>query len=300
MVPILRAAVLLITAGLAILVVLYLAAPAGGTQSFNPTLEITSISDQAPGANADITFGTALPAGDHILGSYGLEIPPDNLVIANGRNVNDDSVTAVGTMVVDEGCDGDIDNYGSFSLLDQDVSGPDAPVAEWLGTITDFGDTDPNTVWTLRLVVDGSLTEGFSIAGAMTNAIGVNFCTPQSFTITFCGLANPDPSATVCGSSSDPVVMTNPASPGTYTVDSSIISEGGAQFAFPSASVCIGTSCPPLAPMPTPEATAPAGNLTDGGGGEPWLILIGGPILAFVVAGYGVYWLMRRKRGSRG
>ena len=301
MVPRRRSAVLLITAGLAALTVLYIALPAGAhPEGFNPTLEIPAISNQAAGANADITYRTALPAGDHILGSYGLETPPDNLKIAKGANVNDDSVTAVGTMVVDEGCDGDIDSYGPFSLHSQAASGPGAPVAEWSGTITDFGDGDPNTFWTLRLVADGSLTDGFTIDGVMTNALGVNLCTPQTFTITFCGRANPDSSATTCGSGSDPVVMTNPDSPGSYNWTANLLDETAVHSAQPSASVCIGISCPTLAPTPTADATVTAGNQTDSGDGEPWLILIGGPILAFVVAGYGAYWLVRRRRGSRG
>ncbi len=68
-------AVSFVIAGLVGLTVLYIASPAGGTQPFNPTFEITAISSQAPGAQADITFRTTLPAGDHALGNWSLDLP---------------------------------------------------------------------------------------------------------------------------------------------------------------------------------------------------------------------------------
>ena len=232
-----RSFAVLLTSGLVVLAITYIASPAGASKPINPNLQITAISDQTPGANADITFRTTVPAGNHTLGTYGLAtlaVPdeaPDGWTIAKGKFVTDESVTAVGTMDVTLDLDGDCDagapgipqNYGPFSLLDQGFSG-NSPVAKWSGTIT--SSTAPGGgPWTLTLTVNGSLAEGFTIDGFTTNFLlptGATFCTPQTFTLTICGLANeppmggwPGPPPTVCGA--DDVVMTNPTIPGTYT-----------------------------------------------------------------------------------
>src|SRR3990170_8790107 len=92
-------AVLLISAACLALAVMYVAGPigahVGGT--FNPTLQITAISSTTPGANANITFRTALPAGDHILGTWSV-FAPATWGIANHSMQLDGDVTAVGTM----------------------------------------------------------------------------------------------------------------------------------------------------------------------------------------------------------
>ncbi len=215
---------LMIIAGLAELSVLYLSAPASGSQPFNPTLENTAISDQTPGANANITFRTALPAGDHVLGSYGLIFPPNSFDFEGDKRVADNHVTAVGTMDVTLDMDGNCSTpgtpqaHGPFPLVDMDAgSGQGAPLAKWFGTIADFT-SQGGGPWTVTLTVDGSLTDGFIIDGAMILAVlppGATLCTPQIFTLTICGKANPTSTATVCGSGADEVGLTNPASDGT-------------------------------------------------------------------------------------
>src|SRR3990172_7895326 len=103
-------AVLLISATFLALAVLYIAGPTGADQPFNPTLELVSISNSAPSANADITFRTQLSAGSDVLALYAL-FPPDNSWnIAGDKKVTDGRVTAVGTMVVDVDCNGSVES----------------------------------------------------------------------------------------------------------------------------------------------------------------------------------------------
>ena len=234
-----------VIAAFAALAAFYIASPTEATLTWDPTLENTAVSSRTPGANADITFKTDILAVTHLLGSYGLELPANSWDIASDGGVPNGQVTAVGTMAVDKDCNGSVETYGPFSLADQDAgTGGSAPHAIWSGTITDFGDGNPSTFWTLQLIVDGDFSpNGFSIDGIMTDAFGVSLCTPQTFTITFCGRANPNGAATVCGSGADPVVMTNPASPEVYTWTGSLLDETTAHQALPKAPVCIGTSC---------------------------------------------------------
>ena len=49
---------------------------------YNPIFELTGISSTAPSANANITFRTTLPAGNGIVGTYGLEIPDNSWNVA--------------------------------------------------------------------------------------------------------------------------------------------------------------------------------------------------------------------------
>ncbi len=273
---------------------LYIATPISADhQPFHPALQVTAISDQAPGANADISFVTS--EDDEIVVLWTLDSPPNSWDIAGDSDVPDGGVTAVGTMAVDEGCNGSVETYGPFNLRDQATDGDSA--AQWDGDITD------EFAWSLSLVVDGSQEEGFSIEGVMTDAVGVDLCAPQTFTITFCGRVNPDPSATVCGSS-DPVIMTNPAAADTYAWEGSFTDLSGA-FGESSASVCVGASCPtPMPFVPTAAATAAGGDATDEGGSDDETILIGavigGAVLALAVVGYGTYRLVRRRRRSGG
>src|SRR3990170_8377051 len=92
-------AVLLISAACLALAVMYVAVPIGAHLggTFNPTLQITAISSTTPGANADITFRTEVPAGDHILGNWTLYAPA-GWGIANHSQQLTGQVTAVGTM----------------------------------------------------------------------------------------------------------------------------------------------------------------------------------------------------------
>ncbi len=135
---------LTIIAGLAVVAMIYVASPIGASPTFDPTLDIIAISDQAPGANADITLRTSLPAGHDIVAGYGLELDLNTWSFARDRDVDDDSVTAVGTMDVTLDLDGDCnaggpgtpENYGPFNLRDADTgTGPNTDDAKWTGTI---------------------------------------------------------------------------------------------------------------------------------------------------------------------
>ena len=247
------------------LAALLVATRAGATMPYDPIFEFTAISSDATGANADITFRTSLPAGNHILGTYGLEVPDNSWNIAGHSNQLDGKVTVVGTMTVNldpdgncnDGDSGSAQNYGPFPLLDQNPGGG-GPYAMWGGRITDFGDGNPNTYWDLALTVE-QLGTGYTIDGFVTSVIlpaGNAACTPQVLTLTMCGRANPTPTATVCGSGNDTVVMTNPAAAGCYLWRLVTLDESGQHSATRYASVSIGgTAC---TPTPTPTVTSTA------------------------------------------
>jgi Thrombospondin type 3 repeat len=227
---------------------------------YNPLFEFTAISSSAPGANANITFRTELPAGNHLIGSFGLEVPENSWNIAGSSAQLEGNVTAVGTMMVNldpdgncnDGDSGSPQNYGPFRLVETNPSGGGAPYASWgrlpasPPVITDFGDGNPNTYWDLSLDVD-PLGTGFTINGFLTSAItpaGVALCTPQVFTLTMCGRANTAPGATTCGSGSNPVVMTNPAAAGCYSWQLITVADFGLHSASLPAGVPIGgTPC---------------------------------------------------------
>ena len=215
---------------------------------YDPSFEFTAISSSAIGANADITFRTSLLAGNHVLGTYGLEVPDNSWTVAGHSNPLGGKVTVVGIMTVnidpDGNCnDGDIGSPQTytFPLLDQDP-GSGGPYAMWGGRITDFGDGNPNTYWDFSLTVE-QLGTGFTIDGFVTSAIlpaGTAACTPQVLTLTICGRANPTPTATACGSGNDTVVMTNPAAAGCYPWRLVTVDESGQHSANPQAPVSIG------------------------------------------------------------
>jgi len=254
---------MIVSGALLALALLYVGSPTGATQPYAPTLEFVSISNSAPSANADITFRTSLPAGHHILGTYGLEVA--SWGIAGHSNQLTGDVTAVATMAInlepDGNCnDGDTgtpQNFGPFPLLDQDP-GPQGPHALWGGVITDFADGNPSTNWTLTFVVEPSL-DGFMLDTLMTDAVlpaGNTLCTPQTVTLTFCGRANPASTATTCGSGSNQVVMTNPSLAACYVWTLVTTDESGQHSANPQVGVPIGAaSCPTPTPSPTPGAT---------------------------------------------
>jgi hypothetical protein len=252
---------LLLTAALLAVAALLAACGSSGapttTTRFNPTLT-AAVSNAATSANADITFAVALPAGNDILGTFGLSPPGNSWSLAGGTAILNDSVTAVGTMAVifkpDGNCTGGvagIPRVYPFSLLAKTATAP--ALAEWDGIITDFGDTDPKTNWTLNLTVSpGQAAGGFAVDAVTTDAVlpaGSTVCTPQTFTITFCGRANPSSTATACGAGA--AVVTNPSTADPYTWTTSLLSEAE-DSAEPSASVCIGPSCA----TPTPSGVA--------------------------------------------
>jgi hypothetical protein len=260
------------------LVGLLVVTSAGASLPYNPVFELTAISSSATSANANITFRTTLPAGNSILGTYGVEIPDNSWNVAGHSNQLSGKVTVVGAMTInldpDGNCaDGDTgspQNY-TFPLLDQDPGGG-GPYAIWGGRMTDFGDANPNTYWDLSFTVE-QLGAGFTIDGFVTSAIlppGNIVCTPQVLTLTFCGRANPTPTATVCGTGSNPIVMTNPTAAGCYAWRLVTTDESGQSSATRDANVSIGgTPCPPTptpTASPTATPTASPGGDTDGDG----------------------------------
>ena len=237
------------TLGVALGLLLGDGAPAVASMPFLPLFEFTAISSSAPGANADITFRTTVPAGHHILGDYNLTTPDDWSIAGHSGQLNG-KVAAIGTLTINldpdgnckDGDSGSPQTYGPFPLLDQ-VSEFDAT---WSGLITDFGDGNPGTNWTLAFDIV-SLNPGYAIAGFLTTAIppaGNAVCTPQVFTLTTCGRANPTATATTCGTGSDPVVMTNPAAAGCHVWPFNSLDDSGYHRANRQAGVPIGgTPC---------------------------------------------------------
>jgi len=257
--------------GLALAAILVVAVRlAGAVVPYNPVFEFAGISNSATSANANITFRTSLPAGNSIIGSYGLEVPDNSWNIAGHSSQLNGKVTVFGTLAInldpDGSCtDGDTgapQNYGPFPLLDVDP-GAQGPYAQWSGTITDFGDGNPATNWTLTLNVE-QLGTGFTIDGFATDAIlplGNTVCTPEILTLTLCGRANPTVTG-ACGSGTNPVVMTNPAAAGCYNWRFVSVDDSGQSSASLQAGVSIGgTPC-----LPTPTPTATPGGDSDGDG----------------------------------
>src|SRR3989454_5953725 len=246
-----RRSVLWVAAGavLTVAAVLVAARLAGATMPYNPLFEMTGISSTAPSANANITFRTTLLAGNGLIGTYGLEIPDNSWTVAGHSNQLNGKVTVFGTLTVNldpdgsctNGTTGSAQNYGPFYLVDVDP-GVQGPYAKWFGTITDFNDGNPSTNWYLTLTVEQLGCSGFSIDAFVTDVIlppGNTICTPEIFTLTFCGRANPTLTA-ACGSGSDPVLLTNPSSAGCYLWRLVTIDESGMHSANPQAGVSIG------------------------------------------------------------
>ena len=250
-----RRSVLWVAAGavLTVAAVLVAARLAGATMPYNPLFEMTGISSTAPTANANITFRTTLPAGNGLIGTYGLEIPDNSWTVAGHSNQLNGKVTVFGTLTVNldpdgsctNGTTGSPQNYGPFYLVDVDP-GLQGPYAKWFGTITDFNDGNPSTNWYLTLTAEPLGVTGYTIDGFVTDVIlppGNTICTPEIFTLTFCGRANPTLTA-ACGSGSDPVLLTNPSSAGCYLWRLVTIDESGMHSANPQAGVSIGgTPC---------------------------------------------------------
>jgi len=113
---------------LTVVAVLLAARLAGAAMPYNPIFEMTGISSTAPSANANITFRTTLPAGNGIVGTYGLEIPDNSWNVAAHSNQLNGKVVAVGSLTINldpdgsctDGDTGTTQNYGPFPLLDVD------------------------------------------------------------------------------------------------------------------------------------------------------------------------------------
>lgn len=260
----------LLVTGAAVLALaaLVIGGPTGASQPYSPTLEFLSISNSAPGANANITFRTSLPAGNHVLGSYILDT---HWGVAGFSQQLKNKVAAIVTMDINldddgncnDGDSGTPQSYGPAPLLYIDPNGGGAFHATWSGIVTDFGDMDPNTKWTITFTIDPAVSPyNFQIPAFMavvTAPAGHTICTPQVFSLTMCGRANPTATATICGSGSDPVVMTNPSAAGCYTWELNSEDESSQHLLVRQTGVSIGgTPCPTPSPTPTTTATPTA------------------------------------------
>jgi len=205
---------------------LALAAPvlAHGSMPFNPTLDVF-VSSPAPSANSNLRLATSLAAGHHALGTWSAFMPAGWDVSADS-DVFDGDVVARGTMSVDTDCDGSIDTYGPFDLVDTPVSGPQVPDAEWTGQITSW--------WNLVITVDHDPGQPFDLSADLANFSQFHtMCAPQTFIVTVLGRSSPH----------NDIVLTNPSSAGAYTWQASFSSWGGEHITNVNDPVCIGNNC---------------------------------------------------------
>src|SRR5439155_400791 len=192
---------------------------------FNPVLDVF-VSSPAPSANSNVRFATSLPAGNPALGTWSLFLPAGWNVSADNA-VSDGDVVARATMAVDTDCNGSIDTYGPFNLVDTPVDpGPDHPVAQWTGQIASW--------WTLVITVDQVTGYPYDVSADLTNFSVIHtMCAPQNFIVTVLGRSSPH----------NDVVLTNPSSAGAYTWTGSFGSFGGQYITNVTDSVCIGNTC---------------------------------------------------------
>ena len=207
-------------------VILALAGPLTADASpFNPVLDVF-VSSPAPSANSNLRFATSLPAGNPALGTWSVFFPAGWNVSADNA-VSDGDVVARATMSVDTDCNGSIDTYGPFSLVDTPVDpGPDHPVAQWSGQIASW--------WALVITVDQVTGNPYDMSADLTNfSVLHTMCAPQNFIVTVLGRSSPH----------NDVVLTNPSSAGAYTWTGSFASFGGQYITNVTDSVCIGNTC---------------------------------------------------------
>jgi len=192
---------------------------------FNPAFHVF-LPNPALSANSNLRIVTTVPAGNNALGTWSVFMPAGWGVTGDAQ-VPDGDVTVQGTMSVDVDCNGTIDTFGPFNLVDTAVApGGDAPVAQWSGHITSW--------WNLLVTVDQVPNQPFDMSADLTNFnVFHNLCAPQTFSLTILGRSSPGNSA----------VLVNPASAGTYAWGSSFASFGGAYTANASDSTCVGNTC---------------------------------------------------------
>jgi len=190
---------------------------------FNPVLS-ASLIDPTPSANGSIRLAVSLPPGDSTLSSWAVFVP-NGWGINDGALVTDGDRVGRGTMSVDTNCDGSINTYGPFDLLDATIAQPpNNPTAEWAGDI--------NAWWSLVITADSDSTDQFLTADMINLSQFHTLCAPQTFALTIFGRSSPH----------NEWVLSNPSSAGSnYTFTSDL--RGGGYAANPSASVCVGTSC---------------------------------------------------------
>src|SRR6266540_1752451 len=167
---------LTVLASLALL--LGIASSSSASMPFNPSFDVY-VPNPTPSANSNLRIATSLPAGSHALGTWSV-FTPDGWDIKGDAQVPDGEITTQGTMSVDTDCDGSIQAYGPFNLVDIPVSGPEVPDAQWSGQITPW--------WNLVVTVDHEPGFPFDLSADLTNLNEFHsFCAPQTFTLTILG-----------------------------------------------------------------------------------------------------------------
>ena len=183
------------------------------------------VPNPAPSTNSNLRIAASVPGGNHAFGTWSVFMP-DGWDVKGDSQVTNGDVVAQGTMSVDADCNGSLDTYGPFNLLDTPVSGPQVPDAEWTGLITSW--------WNLVVTVDHEPSQPFDLAADLTNFNQFhNLCAPQTFVLTILGRSLPN----------NDVVLTNPSSAGTRVWSGSFTSFGGEHITNTSDSVCVGNSC---------------------------------------------------------
>ncbi len=190
---------------------------------FNPVFD-AFVSSPAPSANSNLRLAVSLPGGNHVLGSWSI-IVPNQWGVASGNQVFDGDVVGKGTMSLDTDCDGSIQTYGPFDLVDL-PSDPSSPYAEWSFRISNW--------WDVIIAVNADPGEPLDMSTYLPTGISVPhaLCAPQTFIVTISGRSSPHNDA----------VLSNPNA-GTYNWQTSLGSKGGEHIVYPADSVCVGNSC---------------------------------------------------------
>ncbi len=194
-----------------------------GTLTFDPVFDVF-VSSPAPSANSNVRIMTRAPAGDYPVGAWSVTLPA-GWDIQDGNLVTDGDVVARGTMSIDTDCDGIVNTYGPFDLVDLPLS-PQSPVAEWSGSI--------NSWWDIIITADREPSQPFDLSVFLPGGIKEphTLCAPQTFVVNAFGRSSPHNDA----------VITNPSA-GSYTWTGTFGSLGGGLMKNVSDLVCVGNSC---------------------------------------------------------
>ena len=182
-------AILLVAGGL---MALYIGPMVTASMPFVPSFNVF-VPTPSPSINSNLRITASMPTGHHALGTWNIFMPA-GWDVKGDAQVVDGNVVAQGTMSVDVDCNGSVDTYGPFNLIDTPVSGPEVPDAEWTGQITPW--------WSLIVTVDHEPGEPFDLGADLTNFNEFhNLCAPQTFALNILGRSSP----------SNNVVLTNPS-----------------------------------------------------------------------------------------
>ena len=207
----LRAAV----AGAALALLALLALLTGGgveALPFNPTFDAET-SNPTVNVPADLSLRTVIGPDEHLPLGVTFTVPANSFDFTSTLPP-EFQVAGTGNLIVDRLCDGSPNSF-DFKFFEFDgASQGEKARYQTVGI--------PFVQWTL--VLSGSLASGHTIEVLLfSGGEGVCLQTPLDLTFAFCARANPVPTATVCGSGADPVVVTNPISAGSYTLSGSYV-----------------------------------------------------------------------------